>query len=79
MIKNGIVRSEKCHVVPKYNVEIRALILEYFHDQANHYEYHKTFSAILEKHIGIIQEEVKLYIRKRMSHLCHKYLYKRKN
>ncbi|CAG8496915.1 6177_t:CDS:2 [Acaulospora morrowiae] len=51
------ITLEKCHVIPKYDEEICALILEYFYDQANHREYHKTFSAISEKHIGITQEE----------------------
>ncbi|RIB11436.1 hypothetical protein C2G38_2203432 [Gigaspora rosea] len=36
VVKNGIVKSEKRRVVPKYSVEMRALILERFYDQANH-------------------------------------------
>jgi len=35
------------------------LVLKCFHDQSNHREYHKTSSAISEKHIGIRQEEVR--------------------
>jgi len=46
-------------VVPKYDNELRDLILKQFHDQANHREYHKTYSAIAEKHIGTTQAEVK--------------------
>ena len=46
-------------MVPKYDNELRDLILKQFHDQANHREYHKTYSAIAEKHIGITQAEVK--------------------
>jgi len=49
-------------VVPKYDNELRKLILERFHDQANHRSYHKTYSAISENHIGITQEEVQEYI-----------------
>jgi len=49
-------------VVPKYDNELRDLILKQFHDQANHREYHKTYSAIAEKHVGITQAEVKTYI-----------------
>ena len=60
-MKNGRV-LEKCRVVPKYNEEMHVLILVHFHDQANHWEYYKTFSAISEKHIGITQEEVKVYV-----------------
>ncbi|CAG8504710.1 803_t:CDS:2 [Acaulospora morrowiae] len=56
IMKNGII-LKKCRVIPKYDKEICALILKHFHDQANHREYHKTFSAISEKHIGITQEE----------------------
>ncbi|CAG8612160.1 12413_t:CDS:2 [Acaulospora morrowiae] len=55
-MKDGII-LEKHRVIPKYDKEICILILEHFHDQANYREYHKTFSAISEKHIGIIQEE----------------------
>ena len=46
-------------MVPKYDNELRDLILKQFHDQANHREYHKTYSANAEKHIGITQAEVK--------------------
>src|SRR6266487_3583782 len=57
VIKDGIIKSEKRRVIPKYNEELRALIFTHFHDQANYHSYHKTFSAISEKHIGIMQEE----------------------
>ena len=49
-------------VIPKYDNELRKLVLERFHDQANHRSYHKTYTAISEKHIGITQEEVQKYI-----------------
>jgi transposase InsO family protein len=55
---------ERRRVVPKYDEELRNLILVRFHDQANHRSYHKTYSAISEKHIGITQEEVQAYISK---------------
>src|SRR6185295_5979566 len=45
-------------VIPKYDNELRKLVLERFHDQANHRSYHRTYTAISEKHIGITQEEV---------------------
>ncbi|CAG8601829.1 13058_t:CDS:2 [Acaulospora morrowiae] len=61
IMKDGITLEKRC-VIPKYDEEIRALILEHFHDQANHREYHKTFFAISEKHIGITQEEVRTYV-----------------
>jgi len=54
--------NEKRRVVPKYDTELRDLILNRFHDQSNHREYHKTYSAIAEKHIGITQVEVKTYV-----------------
>src|SRR5207244_2422767 len=53
---------ERRRVVPKYDEELLNLILVRFHDQANHRNYHKTCSAISEKHIGITQEEVQAYI-----------------
>ncbi|CAG8656258.1 3311_t:CDS:1, partial [Paraglomus brasilianum] len=49
-------------IVPKYDNGLCKLILERFHDQANHRSYHKTYSAIAENHIGITQEEVQKYI-----------------
>lgn len=49
-------------MVPKYDNELRDLILKRFHDQSNHCEYHKTYSAIAEKRIGITQEEVRAYV-----------------
>ena len=51
-------------VVPKYDEELRTLILERFHNQANHRSYHKTYTAISENHIGITQEEVNEYVNK---------------
>lgn len=57
--KNGRRR-----VLPKYDTKLRDLILTRFHDQSNHREYHKTYSAIMEKHIGITQEEVRAYVNK---------------
>ena len=57
--KNGRRR-----VLPKYDTKLRDLVLNRFHDQANHREYHKTYSAIVEKHIGITQEEVREYVNK---------------
>ncbi|CAG8474779.1 10314_t:CDS:2 [Cetraspora pellucida] len=62
VVKNSVVKFEKCYVVPKYDVGMRAIILKHFYDQANHCEYHKTFFAILERQIGITQEEVKIYV-----------------
>jgi len=62
--KDSIIKSEKCCVIPKYDEELRALIFTHFHDQANHRSYHKTFSAISEKHIGITQEEAQAYINR---------------
>ncbi|CAG8754423.1 14650_t:CDS:2, partial [Cetraspora pellucida] len=61
VVKDGLM-LEKCQVVSKYDKEMHALILECFHDHANHREYHITFSAISEKHIGITQKEVKVYV-----------------
>ncbi|CAG8496937.1 6178_t:CDS:2 [Acaulospora morrowiae] len=61
IMKDGII-LEKCHVIPKYDEEICTLILKYFYNQANYREYHKTFSAISEKHIGITQEKVRKYV-----------------
>ena len=55
-------KSEKRRVIPKYDQELRNLILNHFHDQANHREYHKTYAAISEKHIGITQEDVREYV-----------------
>ena len=55
-------KSEKRRVVPKYDQELRNLILKHFHDQENHREYHKTYAAISEKHIGITQEDVREYV-----------------
>jgi hypothetical protein len=49
-------------VVPKHDNELRDLILKRFHDQSNHRDYHKTYSAIAEKHIGITQEEIRAYV-----------------
>ncbi|CAG8631048.1 14801_t:CDS:2, partial [Cetraspora pellucida] len=66
VVKDGVV-SEKCRMIPKYDVEMQTLILLCFYDQANHCEYHKTFFAISEKHIGIIQEEVKAYVNQYIS------------
>ncbi|CAG8550070.1 1942_t:CDS:2 [Cetraspora pellucida] len=62
VVKNSVIKSGKRRIVPKYDVEMLILILERFHDQANHREYHKTFSAISEKHIGITQNEVRAYV-----------------
>lgn len=56
---NSVTRRR---VVPKYDNELRRLILERFHNQANHRSYHKTYSAISENHIGITQEEVQAYV-----------------
>ncbi|CAG8611116.1 4712_t:CDS:2 [Paraglomus brasilianum] len=55
-------KNERRRVVPKYDNELRDLILNRFHDRSNHREYHKTYSAIAEKHIGITQEEVRAYV-----------------
>jgi transposase InsO family protein len=57
--KNGRRR-----VLPKYDTKLRELVLNRFHDKSNHCEYHKTHSAIMEKHIGITQEEVRAYVNK---------------
>ncbi|CAG8619037.1 11068_t:CDS:1 [Paraglomus brasilianum] len=56
--------EKRRRVVPKYDEELRTLILERFHDQANHRSYHKTYAAISENHIGITQEEVQEYVNK---------------
>jgi len=56
--------EKRRRVVPKYDEELRKLILERFHNQANHRNYHKTYSAISENHIGITQEEVQEYVNK---------------
>ena len=55
-------KSEKRRILPKFDRDLRELILKHFHDQSNHREYHKTYSAISEKHIGITQEEVREYV-----------------
>ena len=47
-----------------YGLELRTLILERFHNQVNHRNYHRTYSAISENHIGITQEEVQEYVSK---------------
>jgi len=57
--------TDKCkrrRVLPKFDSNLRNLILRRFHDQSNHREYHKTYSAISEKHVGITQEEVRTYV-----------------
>jgi hypothetical protein len=64
VVKDGQIKFQKRRVIPKYDEELRTLILSRFHDQANHRSYHKTFTAISEKHIGITQKEVKAYINK---------------
>ena len=56
--------EKRRRVVPKYDEELRKLILERFHNQGNHRNYHKTYSAISENHIGITQEEVQEYVNK---------------
>ncbi|CAG8679693.1 2752_t:CDS:1, partial [Paraglomus brasilianum] len=35
-----------------------------FHVGASHFEYHKTYTMLYEKHIGITQNEVKKFVRK---------------
>jgi len=55
-------KSERRRVLPKFDKNLRDLVLNRFHDQSNHREYHKTYSAISEKHIGITQEEVREYV-----------------
>ncbi|CAG8756818.1 12771_t:CDS:1, partial [Cetraspora pellucida] len=62
IFKEGEMISEKHHVVPRYDNELRSLLLKNFHDQHNHRNYHKTFSALSEKHIGIMQTEVQAYV-----------------
>ncbi|RIB11763.1 hypothetical protein C2G38_2202619 [Gigaspora rosea] len=62
IVKDGKIILEKRRIIPKYDKEMRALILGHFYNQSNYQEYHKTFSAISEKHIGITQEEVKAYV-----------------
>ena len=62
VFKNNEVVSDKRRVVPRYDTELRSLLLKNFHDQFNHRSYHKTFSALSEKHIGITQTEVQAYI-----------------
>jgi len=62
VVKDGEMISDKYRIEPKYNVELRDLLLKNFHDQSNHRSYHKTFSALSEKHISIIQTEVQAYI-----------------
>jgi transposase InsO family protein len=55
-------KYERRRVLPKFDKTLRDLVLNRFHDQSNHREYHKTYSAISEKHIGITQEEVREYV-----------------
>jgi len=55
-------KCERRRVLPKSDKKLRELILRRFHDQSNHREYHKTYSAISEKHVGITQEEVRTYV-----------------
>ena len=62
VFKNNEVVSDKRRVVPRYDTELRSLLLKNFHDQFNHRSYHKTFSALSEKHIDITQTKVQAYI-----------------
>ena len=65
---DGSIKSQKRHLIPKYDKELQTLILNHFHDQFNHCNYHKTFSALSEKHIGITQEKVQKYINECSSY-----------
>ncbi|CAG8454213.1 2575_t:CDS:2 [Cetraspora pellucida] len=62
VFKNGEMVSDRRCIIPKYDVELRVLLLKNFHGQSNHRNYHKTFSALSEKHIGVMQTEVQAYI-----------------
>ncbi|CAG8779390.1 10738_t:CDS:1, partial [Ambispora leptoticha] len=73
------VTFKRCCVVPKYDQELRIWILEHFYNQANHYNYHKTFATTSEHHIGIIQEEVQAYINEYASCAVNTYLKEKTN
>ncbi|CAG8678751.1 17638_t:CDS:2, partial [Cetraspora pellucida] len=60
--KNGEAKFRRRRVVPPYDNELRVLLLDHFHDRANHRSYYKTFTALSEKHIGITQQNVQEYI-----------------
>jgi hypothetical protein len=54
----------KKRIIPTYDKELREALLEKFHVGASHFEYHKTYTMLYEKHIGITQSEVKAFVRK---------------
>ena len=54
----------KKRIIPTYDKELREALLEKFHVGASHFEYHKTYTMLYEKHIGITQSEVKEFVRK---------------
>lgn len=49
----------KKRLIPTYDKELREALIEKFHVGASHFEYHKTYTMLYEKHIGITQNEVK--------------------
>ncbi|CAG8682810.1 2606_t:CDS:2, partial [Cetraspora pellucida] len=59
--KDRKIKHNRHCVVLKYDIELCALLLEHFHDNANHHSYHSTYSALSEKHIRIVQVEVQEY------------------
>ncbi|CAG8741029.1 21636_t:CDS:2 [Gigaspora margarita] len=52
----------KKKVVPTYNFELRETLFEKFHIDSAHFEYHKTYTMIYERYIGITQDDVKNYV-----------------
>ncbi|CAG8635831.1 9572_t:CDS:2 [Cetraspora pellucida] len=58
VFKDGVNKYERHHIVPRYNTELHTLLLEHFHDNANHHNYHSTYSALSVKHISIVQSDV---------------------
>lgn len=54
----------KKRIIPTYDKELREALLEKFHIGASHFEYHKTYTMLYEKHIGITQSEVKAFVQK---------------
>ncbi|CAG8635104.1 1960_t:CDS:2, partial [Cetraspora pellucida] len=62
VVKDDIVKYERHYVVSSYDSKLRDLLLDHFHDQANHHCYYKTFTALSEKHVSITQQNVQDYI-----------------
>src|SRR5438128_4988434 len=51
-------------LIPTYDKKLREALLEKFYIEASRFEYHKTYTMLYEKHIGITQIEVKAFVQK---------------